>query len=329
MDTSPNSQWFYSQNGEQKGPISFSELQQHFLSDGLSASSLVWTEGQDNWVAASTIPGLITTADAESSNPYSAPLTDASLATEGGPIGEEEPPDPPIPLDIAFCISQGWKHTFANFGTIILLGLIYLGILIGLGVIVTLIETAINGGSTSLSYNPSDPGEFYQPTSGVSLISVVLEIISQIVALFLSMGATKVGLDLIKGRPSQVGDIFSQGDKLVNGIIASILFWIMLLIGFVLLIVPGIIVFIRFAHYQSAIVEKNLSGIDALKYSWNLTRGNGLSLFGLAILTFLIAVAGLLALVVGLIVAIPVVWLAQLIAYRYLHAGAQGIKVLS
>ena len=325
MDTSPNSQWFYSQDGEQKGPIPFSELQ-HILSDGLPASSLVWTEGQDNWVAASTIPALTAQTVVESSNPYSAPMTDAALS----PTQEDDRiPAQPIALEVGFCISQGWKHTFANFGTIILLGLIYLGVSIGLGVIVTLIETALGVGTSGVLYDPSDPGELYEPASGASLISVVLEIISQIVALFLSMGVTKVGLDLIKGRPGQVGDIFSQGDKLLHGIVASILFWIMLLIGLLLLIVPGIIVAIRFAHYQSAIVEKNLSGIEALKYSWNLTRGNGLSLFGLAILTFLIVIAGLLALIVGLIVAIPVVWLAQLIAYRYLHAGAQGFKVLT
>lgn len=324
MNTSPSSQWFYSENGEQKGPISFSELQ-GLITQGLPLSSLVWTEGTPEWVSASSIPELTPALDP--SNPYAAPITDASLAPV---INTEGIPEESIPLDIGFCIGQGWKHTFANFGSIVLLGLVYIGIAIGLSIVTTLIETAaVAGSSSTLQYDPSNPEGFSDGAARFSAVSLVLEIISQIITLFLSLGVTKIGLDLLKGQPGQIGDIFSQGDKLIQAIIASILFWLMLIIGLFLLIVPGIIVAIRFGYYQTAIVEKNLSGIDALKYSWNLTRGNSWPLCALAVLVFFIIIAGMLALLVGLVIAIPLFWLTQLISYRYLHAGPQGIKVLS
>jgi len=59
-----------------------------------------------------------------------------------------------------------------------------------------------------------------------------------------------------------------------------------------------------------------------------LTKTNGLSLFGLYILSFLIVLAGLLAVIVGLLWAIPTTWLALLIAFRYLHNGKNAVKVL-
>ena len=111
MNISPNSLWFYSKGGEQKGPVSFSDLQQ-LLAEGLSPSTLVWTEGEGNWVPASRIPELIPQTISDPSNPYSAPTTNVALEPTMAASGREEPPEPPIPLDIGFCIGQGWKHTF-------------------------------------------------------------------------------------------------------------------------------------------------------------------------------------------------------------------------
>ncbi|MGC6582032.1 MAG: DUF4339 domain-containing protein [Akkermansiaceae bacterium] len=322
MDNSTTSQWFYSEDGAQKGPVAFSVLQQKFASGELSPTSLVWTNGMAEWVPASSVTEF---AAINSNNPYAAPSVDPHLPATSSHSEDEGIPSPPIPLNVRFCIGQGWKHTFANYGTIVLTGLVYVGIMIVWGVISELLGGA---SESDMIYNPNS-GEFDTVGSGPNFVSVLLSITEQILTLFLSMGATKIGLDLLAGRNANIGDLFSQGSKLLNGIAASVLFWIMVIAGLILLIVPGIILAIRFGYYQQAIVERNLGPIEALTYSWRLTQQNGLSLFCLIILNFLVIAGGILALLLGLLIAIPVVWLSSLVAYRYLHGGIDWIKVLS
>ncbi|MGJ8696427.1 MAG: DUF4339 domain-containing protein [Verrucomicrobiaceae bacterium] len=318
MNTSPNSLWFYSEAGEQKGPVPFSQLQQ-LIAQGLPPSSLVWTEGLPEWIAATTIPQLVPSSAQPGNNPYAAPSTDVSLpnathlSTDGGP------PEHPVPLDVTFCIGQAWKHTFANFGTIILTGLVYGAVVFGVGMVMGLIA---GGGS---GFQVTEEGFRTQSNNALSWVG---EIVNQCVSIFLSLGATHIGLRILRGEKPEIGELFSQGPKFLQGALATILYFLMVVGGLILLIVPGIYLALRFGFYREAIVEKNLDAISALKYSSQLTRDNRLSLFGLWLLGFLITIAGALALLVGLIVAIPVVWLSTLVAYRYLHAGPNGLKVL-
>jgi hypothetical protein len=233
--------------------------------------------------------------------------------------GLEEPPEPPIPLDIGFCIGQGWKHTFANFGTIILVGLIYLAISFG----VALVTNLIFGGQSDVRIN----GQGIQTTSG-GPFSLIGDLIAQCVSIFLSLGAIHIGLRILRGEHPEVGEMFSQDSKFINGALATLLYFIMVFFGLICFIIPGIFLALRFGFYKEAIVEKNLDAISALKYSYQLSRENTLSLFGLAIICFLILLVGFIALYIGLIISFPVVWMTSLVAYRYLHAGPNGLKVL-
>jgi uncharacterized membrane protein len=98
----------------------------------------------------------------------------------------------------------------------------------------------------------------------------------------------------------------------------------MVLAGMLLLVVPGIYLALRFGQYLNAIVDRDLGVIDALKYSSRITRGNRLNLFGLGIVAFGIVLAGLLALVFGLIFALPLAWLLGFVAYRWLQYGRKS-----
>ncbi len=51
-------QWYYTENGRQKGPISFYQLQQLANAGSLKSSDHVWTEGQQDWKPAGEIAGL-------------------------------------------------------------------------------------------------------------------------------------------------------------------------------------------------------------------------------------------------------------------------------
>lgn len=75
------------------------------------------------------------------------------------------------------------------------------------------------------------------------------------------------------------------------------------------------------------VVDRGLGPLDALKTSMELTKGNRWPLFGFALLTALIVALGVLALGVGLLVAIPIVGLATAYAYRLLSGVPGAIPV--
>ncbi|MEN8773899.1 MAG: DUF4339 domain-containing protein [Akkermansiaceae bacterium] len=314
MNTSPNSSWFYAESNEKKGPIAFSMLQQHFQ-EGLPENTLVWTEGMDQWIAASSVPGL-------SSNPYVAPSSEVIEAAESDGYSLEFPPQP-IKLDMGFCIGQGWKYTIANFGQIFLFGLCYFFASMISSAILGVIAIAIDGPPQTI---PMEGMPSIQMNQG-GLGSNITSLLEQIISIFLTLGAIRYGHRLLNGEKPPVSDLFSQGDKLLSGVAATILYVLMIIIGLILLIIPGIIVALRCGLYQQAIVEKNLGPIEALQYSWNLTRINGFNLFCLYFLCFFVVIAGLLAVLIGLLWALPTVWLAGLIAFRFLHSGTACIEV--
>ena len=332
MNTSPNSSWFYAEGHERRGPVPFHQLQE-ILASGLSTDSLVWTEGMENWLPAQTIPGLTNSAvpmaaasAIDTSNPYAPPSYTAPVQHYAeGVIALGEPPAIPIPLDVGFCIGQAWKYTRANLGPLLLMGIVIwlIGAVIGGGL--TFIAAAIDGPPTIA---PIKEGSPYQIETPSGPMSIVAGLINQVISIFLGLGALRYAHILLSGEKPELSVIFSQGSKLFTTILATILYGLMVVLGLLAFIVPGIYLALRFGLYQQAIVEKNLGVIDSLKYSSQITRDNKLGLLGLYILAFFVVVAGFLALLVGLIWAIPTAWLSTTIAYRYLHSGPQGIRVL-
>ena len=62
------SKWFYSSNGQAIGPVTFDQLRE-FAADGrVAPADLVWAEGTPDWVAASTVAGLLPPAHAPAHN---------------------------------------------------------------------------------------------------------------------------------------------------------------------------------------------------------------------------------------------------------------------
>lgn len=103
---------------------------------------------------------------------------------------------------------------------------------------------------------------------------------------------------------------------------ASILVGIIVVIGLILLIVPGIIWGLRYMFVPYLVMERKLTPFEALKESARITYGHKWQLLGMIGLIVLVNILGLLCLVVGLLVSGPVSELARAHAYRTLSAKA-------
>jgi len=102
---------------------------------------------------------------------------------------------------------------------------------------------------------------------------------------------------------------------------AGILVGLAIGIGFVLLIIPGIIAAIFFMFTTFIVIDKELGPIEAMKESMRIGHGYRWPLLGLIVLLSLIMLLGVIALFVGVLVAMPVASLAFVHAYRVLSGG--------
>jgi putative effector of murein hydrolase LrgA (UPF0299 family) len=127
--------------------------------------------------------------------------------------------------------------------------------------------------------------------SAGGLILYLLSAAVSIVAITLFTGfVVKLVEDVRDGRrDSTIGELISSatpaiGPLIVNGILRGIA----VAIGFVLLIVPGLILLTIWAVTAPAIVVERVGAIDAFGRSRELVRGNGWSVFAVIVVAFLI-----------------------------------------
>jgi uncharacterized membrane protein len=108
---------------------------------------------------------------------------------------------------------------------------------------------------------------------------------------------------------------------------ATVLVGLVIVLGLLLLIVPGIIFGLMFMFTSFIVIDRALGPIDAMKESKRITSGYRWRLLGFILLLALINLAGVIALVVGLLVTVPVTSIAFANAYRVLsdRAGVQPI----
>ena len=110
--------------------------------------------------------------------------------------------------------------------------------------------------------------------------------------------------------------------------VATLLYGLIFLVGLVLVIIPGIIWGIMFGFAGYFIIDKNMWPIEALKASKHITYGHKWELFLLGILSFLIVALGFICILVGLLVAAPVVLFAFAHAYRTLEGKAAPVPTM-
>jgi hypothetical protein len=128
---------------------------------------------------------------------------------------------------------------------------------------------------------------------------VVFAIQFLIVQPFLVAAITRAAADAYLGERVSIGRTYQYAlRKLPAILLITILTTIVTLIGFLLLIIPGIIAFVRLALAPPVVVIEDVRGTKAIGRSWRLTKGHFWRLLGLLILSGLIAAVGALIITV-------------------------------
>ncbi len=157
-------------------------------------------------------------------------------------------------------------------------------------------------------------------TSGGSFLSFLFLLAFYAASVIVGMGVLKVTLKLVDGQKPEYSDLFSSYRLFWSYFGASLLYGLMSGIGYMLLVIPGIIISLQFGLYGYLVVDKGSGAIVSLQQSSKLTNGAKWKLFGLGLLSILINIAGVLCLGIGLVVTIPTTFIAWAYAYRKLLA---------
>ena len=97
-----------------------------------------------------------------------------------------------------------------------------------------------------------------------------------------------------------------------------ILYSLLVALGFILLILPGVFWMVKYQYVIYFLADKDMEIGEAFKNSAETTNGAKWELFAFLILLSLINLAGVICLLVGLLVTIPVTMVAMAFVYRKL-----------
>jgi len=136
---------------------------------------------------------------------------------------------------------------------------------------------------------------------------------------------TRMALAATANEPLQWDALWAP-EHFWNMLGTTILQGIVIIVGLVLLIVPGIIAALILSMSQLIVVNKKIAPVAAMKESYRLTKGHLFQLFLFGVSVVLFNILGLLALVVGLLVTIPITIIMAAFVYRKLLA-LQGTPI--
>lgn len=168
--------------------------------------------------------------------------------------------------------------------------------------------------------------------SWISLVTVpmsigygVVMLISVIISLVFGLGFQKICLQAVDDHELSFSAFGEMLPKIGIFFCASIIYSLVSILGFALLVVPGIYLTLRLQYYQLFIVE-GAGIVESLKKSWDLTEGQFGTLLLLMFAYMGIIIVGILLLFIGVFVSMIWIYVAYTYSYRML-LSLQSVRI--
>jgi len=198
-------------------------------------------------------------------------------------------------IGVGSSYSNGWRQLWKHFLELFLIGLIAL--LIGL---------------------PSGVGGWFED---IAVAGAIFGFFGLVYGILISgpvdYGVAFAYLKAARGDKLEIKDMFEAFKNYWNAVLASLLVSVIIIIGLVLLIVPGIIFACKLVFTPYLVVDRKMEVIEAIKESWRMTGGHAWTVFFIGLLAIPIGMAGLICFGVGVIISI--MWVTITFASLY-HA---------
>ncbi len=176
----------------------------------------------------------------------------------------------------------------------------------GMGAVLGFFEGLLTGSTIILGI------PFTLARSGISIIGQML---------FL-----KLGFNIHYERRNEPG-IYVGADTWLKLFGASIMYGLLIFVGFLLLIIPGIYFWIKYTLHPYAIIDQEAGVFESFSESGSLAKGNWWKLFLLSILTGLLSISGILLLGIGVFFTGALAQLVWMHAYLQLRESSMDDDV--
>ena len=288
-------------DGKEYGPITDEELRKWISEGRLNAQSRAKAESDAEFRALAQFPEF-----ADSYAQPEAPATIAPRIAAGNRADDYE-------LDLGECITRAWALVRNNFWPVVGVSALVLFAIVGINQLFGLITNPIvNQMVTDQKVN----------ARGI-LIVLGVTIISAPVSTIFMAGLFKYYLKLIRGEMPTVSEAFSGfGSRTGQLILLSLVQMTLVVLGYMLCIIPGIYLTVAWYFAIPLVIDRNLDFWPALQLSRRLVSKHWFIVFAAMLVFGLVAMIGIIACGIGILVTMPVGTIALMYAYETIF-GAQ------
>ena len=147
--------------------------------------------------------------------------------------------------------------------------------------------------------------------------------LSNLATLWVNIGGAIYFLKIARGQPAELNDLFSGGPYYVRILISTVLYALMVYVGLILCVVPGVILALMFCQFYYLIIDRGLPVFEAFGRAKEVAQGNKLTLFLIWLLLGAIVLVAVIPCGLGLLVAAP--FAALLFPVIYLRITGQPV----
>lgn len=244
--------------------------------------------------------------DAEVLMPPGLPEDESGQKEESGATNQSGSAIPYFKFSIGEAIRKAWAETKGAKGSI----------WAGSAIMYLVLLVLVAGGTFLL------PTNYEQLPGAVGIMAtVIFQVLIDVLAVLFTAGLLYIGIRKVAGDPiswRMIGRGFSCAGKII---LATILQTILVTIGFLLLILPGIYLTVGYVMTIPLIVDKDMTPWQAMETSRKAIHRVWWKIFGLFLVMGVICLISLVPLGLGLIWVWPMWIILAGVVYRYLFGG--------
>lgn len=203
---------------------------------------------------------------------------------------------------ISDVLSEAWQKTSGAKGTFWLAFLIYLAISIGISIVMQLVMMAVMMN--------------FQGEGVIVAISIIEQLVMNLILTPVAIGILILGIRRSADATIQAGSIMGYYSHMWRLFLTLILIYVMVFIGLLLFVIPGIYLAVAYYMAMPLVVEKGLSPWEAMEISRKAVSKRWFTMFFFGIVLSLILLVSMLPIFIGLIWTLPMAMIAYGIVYR-------------
>ncbi len=160
--------------------------------------------------------------------------------------------------------------------------------------------------------------EVFFPSDATQYNEIIASLLAVPVTLPIMIGVSMLGVKQARDESLEIPSVLNYFSYLLPILLAYVAMGLLLVVGFALLILPGIYLAVSYSFTYALVVDKGLGVWEAMELSRKTVTKQWFKFFGLALLSGLMILISAIPLGVGLIWSVPTIYIAYGLLYHHL-----------